>query len=333
MTARDRRQFGYIRKLPSGRFQASYVHRGRRWNGATDDGAPLTFDTRTRAEKYLQREGAAIQAGTWLSPEQRRRAVPESLRCYSESWLKGRRLADRTREGYAAMLRDHIWPALGDVPVSEITPVMVREWHSKLGTGPTMQAHCYGLLRVIMNTAVADDVVPANPCRVRGAGQTKRVKQIRPATLPEIAAIVESVPGRYKLMILLASWCALRFGELAELRRSDVDVRSGVLHVRRGVIRAAGRTVVKDPKSEAGKRDVAIPPHLMPVVREHLREHVAAGRDALLFPARAGGAHEPVSATDGVLPGACEGGPAGLALSRPAAHRGCARSVDRRDPG
>ena len=52
-------------------------------------------------------------------------------------------------------------------------------------------------------------------------------------------------------MVLLAAWCAMRFGELAELRRSDVDVKTGVVHIRRGVIWGdAGRTV-KDPKSRA----------------------------------------------------------------------------------
>ena len=47
--------------------------------------------------------------------------------------------------------------------------------------------------------------------------------------------------------------------------------------------------MVKDPKSEAGKRAVNIPPHLMPAVKDHLAAHVAAGRDALLFPS----AHDP----------------------------------------
>ncbi|MFL6054514.1 MAG: tyrosine-type recombinase/integrase [Actinoallomurus sp.] len=77
----------------------------------------------------------------------------------------------------------------------------------------------------------------------------------------------------------------MRFGELAELRRSDVDVKNGVLRIRRGVTRTKknGRKV-KEPKSDAGKRDVAIPPHLMPLVKAHLGDHVAVGRDALLFP-------------------------------------------------
>jgi integrase len=109
------------------------------------------------------------------------------------------------------------------------------------------------------------------------------VKKIRPATLAELEALVKALPERYRLMALLAAWCALRFGELAELRRSDVDVRNGVLHVRRGVTRTRGGRIVKGPKSEAGRRDVNIPPHLLPMVKTHLQD--VHGRDALLFPA------------------------------------------------
>jgi integrase len=87
----------------------------------------------------------------------------------------------------------------------------------------------------------------------------------------------------------LAAWCALRFGELAELRRADIDVKGGVVRVRRGVVRGADGRVVKDPKSPAGKRPVNIPRDLMPMVAAHLADHVPAARDALLFPATAGG--------------------------------------------
>ena len=66
--------------------------------------------------------------------------------------------------------------------VTAITPAAVRSWHANLKTptAPTMRAHAYGLLRTIMNTAVADDVIAPNPCRVRGAGQSKRARRIQP---------------------------------------------------------------------------------------------------------------------------------------------------------
>ena len=294
----SRRHFGSVRKLPSGRFQARYPGAdGRIYTGRTVEGRPLTFDSRQYADAYLARVYADIQADRWVPPDAARAAAPPLLRSYADAWLASRDLADRTREDYRQILRDHILPAFGDLPVTAVIPAAVREWHAKLRatTGPTMRAHAYGLLRTIMNTAVADEVIAANPCRVRGGGQAKRAKTPRPASLAELETLVKALPDRYRLMALLAAWCALRFGELAELRRSDLDVRSGVIHVRRGVVRISGGRKVKGPKSEAGKRDVAIPPHLIPLVKAHLRDHVAPSREALVFPAASGSHMAPAS--------------------------------------
>jgi integrase len=85
------------------------------------------------------------------------------------------------------------------------------------------------------------------------------------------------MPAKYQLLVLLAAWCGLRFGELAELRRSDVDVVKGAIHVRRGVVRTNAGRVVKGPKSDAGKRTVALPPHLLPVVNGRSRDATRPG--------------------------------------------------------
>ena len=182
------------------------------------------------------------------------------------------------------------------MPLRHITPDLVRDWYAVTAIDtPTLRSHAYGLLRTILGQAVRDEVIRSNPCHIRGAGNTKRVHKIKPATLAELEAIVTAMPARYRAMVLLASWCGLRFGELAELRRTDVDTKIGVIRVRRGVVRAAGETLVKAPKSDAGIRDVAIPPHLLPAVRDHLLRHAAAGRDGLLFPAKGGGHLAPSS--------------------------------------
>jgi integrase len=288
---RSKRYFGSVRTLPSGRVQARYTGPdGQVHTARTPEGRPLTFETKGDAEAWLSLRHSEILRGAWLPPAEPK-AAPVTLRAYGDAWLAGRDLEQTTRDHYAQVLRDHVHPTFGDVPVVAITPAAVREWHAgmKGSTGPTARAHAYGLLRTIMNTAVADEVIAANPCRVRGGGQTKRARKIRPATLAELEALVAATPDRYKLMVLLAAWCALRFGELAELRRRDVDVRNGVVHVRRGVTRTKGSRIVKDPKSDAGRRDVNIPPHLMSMVKAHLREHAQVGRDGLLFPARHGG--------------------------------------------
>ncbi len=292
MITLGKRYFGNVRRLPSGRLQARYTGPdGRTYTG------PVTFDSRQYADAYLARVSGDIQAGRWVSPDAPKAAAPVTFGAYARAWLAGRDLSPGTRLLYSNTLA-HVLPAFGDVALAAITPAAVREWHARLReeTGPTMRAHSYALLRTILGTAVADDVIPVNPCRVRGAGQAKRARTIRAASLGELETLVKALPERYRLMALLAAWCALRFGELAELRRADIDVRNGVVHVRRGVIRAdGGERLVKGPKSEAGKRDVAIPPHLMPAVKAHLSGHVAPSRDALVFPA-AGGGHMAPSA-------------------------------------
>jgi integrase len=109
--------------------------------------------------------------------------------------------------------------------------------------------------------------------------------------------MVAAMPPRYRLMVLLAAWCALRFGELAELRRGDVDLEARLVRVQRGVTRAGGEVFIGDPKGTraAGRRSVSIPPHLMPLLEAHLDEHVGADPEALLFPARHGGNLAPSS--------------------------------------
>ena len=152
-----------------------------------------------------------------------------------------------------------------------------------------MRAHAYGLLRTILGTAASDGRITVNPCVIRGASSARRVHKIRPATLSQLEKLTAAMPDQYQLMILLASWCAMRFGELTELRRKDIDLTTETIRVERAVVRAGGRFQVTTPKSDAGIRDISIPPHLLPVTETHLAEHVGAEQDSLLFPATHGG--------------------------------------------
>ena len=287
--------FGSIRKLPSGRFQARYTGPDEAMHKA-----PFTFDTKKDAEGWLAKVRASILNETWM-PAGAAGSKLLTFGAWSEEWLRNRTLAERTRADYRALLDGHILPTFEKVPLKYVTAEAVDEWYGQTAVEhPTTRAHAYGLLRTILGTAVNRRHITYNPCHIRGAGNAKRVARIEPATLPELEALVGAMPDRYRLMVLLAAWCALRFGELTELRRSDVDTKRGVLKVRRGVVRVDGKTIVKPPKSGAGIRDVNIPPHLMPMVREHLLKYAEADPGAdrkggLLFPARSGGHLAPSS--------------------------------------
>jgi integrase len=283
---KQREPFGRIRKLPSGRYQAGYIGPDLALHNGLS-----TFETLLDARAWLAAERRLMEAGTWVAPRARNSAQqPATLKLFAEAWLKDRQLKPRTVAFYQALLDQKILPELGDLPLKSITSLTVRKWYAGLSAEhPTRKAHAYSLLRTILGSAVTEDLIPSNPCHLRGAGNSRRVHQIKPASLAELERIIAELPDRYGLMVLLASWCALRFGELTELRRYDLDIKAGKIMVRRAVVALHGEMIVSTPKSSAGLRDVAIPPHLMPAVKQHLNEHAEWGRDGLLFPAPQGG--------------------------------------------
>ena len=200
--------------------------------------------------------------------------------------LGQRQLKPRTRAHYRNLLDKHILPTFARTPLRSISPTMVRGWYASLSPDtPTLRAHAYGLVRAILHTAVYDGEISANPAHIRGAGTTTRAVAITPATLDELTTLVAAMPPRRQAMILLAGWCGLRFGEITELRRKDLDLHRGTVHVHRAVTRVDGHYVITTPKSAAGRRDVALPPHLIPALQHHLDQHTAPDPEALVFPA------------------------------------------------
>ncbi|MUL75704.1 site-specific integrase [Mycolicibacterium sp. CBMA 226] len=276
MTAR-RRSFGRIRQERSGRYSAAYIgpdgklHKPGR-----------TYVHETDAEAWLAAERRKIDLGTWGAVE---RSDGVTLRAYAERWIDQRSLRARTKAHYESMLKRLILPDLGDAKIVTITPARVRQWHADLGADhPTRNAHAYALLHAICATAVQDEVLDANPCRVRAAMQTKRKRDVDVLTPAQVDRLAAKMPPHLHASVVMAAWLGLRWGETSELRRKDVSADASVLRVRRAVTYRAGQFIVGEPKTTAGIRDVAVPPHIRPVIKAHLKDHVAAEPDALLFP-------------------------------------------------
>ncbi len=283
----EKRSFGQMARLPSGRIRARYLG-----PDGLRHSAPYTFETKGDAEAWLVDERRLLAAGAWQPPKVRAKAKQNKVtfEIYADAWLHDRDLKPRTRQHYRSLLDRQLFPTFGHLGLTEITPGSVRTWHALSGTAtPTLRAHAYGLMRTILGTAEKDELISRNPCYVRGAGNSVRVHKVKPLTLEELEVVVAAMPEQRQAMTLLAAWCAMRFGELAELRRRDINQTTGTIHVRRAVVRVGGETIVGTPKSDAGTRDIAIPPHLMPLIKQHLKKHVGPGKDALLFPGADGG--------------------------------------------
>jgi integrase len=275
-----RSSFGNVRKLSSGRWQARYTT-----PAGVKAPAPHTFHTKGDAQTWLATVRADMARGAWKPTPTRR---PLTFGEYAEDWLAVRDVKPRTRAHYRTILDRFVLPAFGDVPLDGITPADVRNWYARLETGPTYRSHAYALLRTITRQAAADGHIVSTPCTIPKAGTSRRRVKIRTLEPGEVARLADEMPANLRAMVLIAAWCGLRFGELAELRRKDIDTRRGVIKVRRAVVWVSGRAIVGPQKGEAGARDVAIPPHLVDVLREHIGVHARPGPAGLLFPSAKG---------------------------------------------
>lgn len=269
--------FGSIEKLPSGRLRV-------RWHD--EDGqrrtAGQTFATKADARRFLATVEADKLRGTYRAP----RVVTDTLGAYGARWIEDRpRLKASTRHQYEVDFRLHIEPALGSTVLDQIEPDDVGRWYSRLSDGlraslaesgrdgSATVARSYRLLRAILQTAVDDDILTRNPCRIPGAGDARSPE--RPVlSAQEIGRLADEVPVSYRAFVLVAGFTGLRAGEIAALRLSDLDLRRGsaVLRVNRRFYRVAGTLTVDTPKSEAGARTLPLPAFVADELRAHLAE-------------------------------------------------------------
>jgi integrase len=248
-----------------------------------------TFKTRKEAETFQATEITNQSRGEWVDP----RAGKITLEAFATTWIAERPdLRPRTRDLYAWLLGKHVLPHLGSALVGSLRPSDVRTWHANLlkaGVGSVTVAKAYRLLRTVLGTAVSDGMLTKNPCNIR-AGGIEHSPERPTATVAQVDALADAVGERHRALVLLAAYSGLRLGELLALRRERLDLVSGVVHVTEGEHElVGGRIITGPPKTEAGYRQVAVPPHLFPVLHEHLDRFVGPGADALVFGGEKGG--------------------------------------------
>jgi len=280
----SKRQFGAIRQLPSGRYQARYRDPGAGQLVA----APLTFERKADAARWLSTIEADLARGVWLDP---RPAHGMTVAAWAERWLKSnpdKRPSTVARDRQAL---DQFLLSFGAKPLAAVTPTDARAVIDDLVArqAPATVRRNVASLKAMFNAAVADDLIPRTPIR------SLRLPRIEPKAHPELTAtdllrLVDAVPARYRAVVLLAGVLGLRWGEIAGLQLEDVDLLRRQVHVRRQLAELAGTLSVQETKSDRSNRSLAAPTFVIDALGAHIqRFRTGAGCDEPLFTGSRGG--------------------------------------------
>lgn len=306
------RPFGFVRKLPSGRFQASYVGPdSNRYN------APDTFKTKTDARDWLAVERSSILAKTWVSPveekailakqaEKEAAATLPKFKDYAERHIEvqtnhyGELLRESTKALYKRLLTTKL-KQFHDHTLDEIkTPDITDWWAASTKNGErTSSSKAYKLLSAVMKRAVDESLLSSNPCKVKGAQSAISGRVVTFPTPGQVALIANAINTRYRELVLVKAYSGLRFGEITELRRKDLQKVESIgvngdliacyqITVSRAVTLVGDKHIVAAPKSRAGVRTVEVIEAITPVI-EAVMVSINSDPETLLFPAAEGG--------------------------------------------
>lgn len=252
-------------------------HRMRVCIGYNDDGSPVE----KMVSGNTQRELADRIVWSILNSERRSEFLEKcgltsditdptrkapTFAAYVDQWMntyKVGKLRPKTLKGYNDKIKCHLLPAFGNMLLTDITTDKVQAMlnERKDYSHKTLQ-EVLMLLRQILNSAVSDKLIDANPAADKRIYNPSRVKNEREAlTFDQWLDVVNSLDrleGFDQLYMAIVAFTGMRRGEVLGLRWEDIDLAGNVIHVTRNVTHTSNAPIIGEPKTEKGKRDVPI---------------------------------------------------------------------------
>jgi len=292
-----------------------------RWKDATGSYPQKTFDTKKAADRHRAFVEVEIHEGKGVS-------VPASytvgdlcrdfLKSSHGMQLEGKLArSTHTKEGF--YFRRHIVPALGSVPLRDLSETHVDKWLTGLrggklrGSGPLKPSTIKQLTQALgraLDMAQRRKLIADNLARKVGAWREHRAgrnEPIRTFTVAEARILLASIQHRQlgltaqgndrarpqwtrrseafvRCTVYLAAFCGLRLGEVLALTWEQIDFTGSTIRVRHSL---DAFDTIKAPKTKAGNRDVPMPKMLVDEL-EAWRPHVAPEPRGLIFRTKSG---------------------------------------------
>jgi len=207
---------------------------------------------------------------------------------YLDEWFekKKKSIGDQTQVLYESVIRVHIIPAIGSLPLNKLTPYHIEDLLHKLisdGYAPETVRRIHAIINTSLAAAERLDLVVKNV-----ASKVEKPKLPRRDLVvwePEyVSQFLDKIKNRsrYSIAIYLAVMTGMRQGEILGLRWSDVDLDAGTISIQQ-TLRHDGKKLMSGAKTAGSIRSIAISQATIDLLKEHrkliLMERVELGSD------------------------------------------------------
>lgn len=263
-----------IYKRKDGRWEGRYI-RGRSPSGRAEYGyvyAGSYRECRAKRQKCLDACREAPVAASSLTLNQ----AAERFLADKQDDLKRSTLAR-----YTYVLKHYILPVFGAVLLSQLTANQISEFLRRLqknGLSGKSARDVGVLLKSILRYSAKKLDCPSPGMTVElPAYRRKQIDIFYPDEIQRLAQMIMDEPTTTGIGILLTLNTGLRLGELCALQYKDIDLRNGVVHVRKTVqrIRSGDRTslMVLPPKSNSARRTIPLPGDMAALLQKLVQSH------------------------------------------------------------
>lgn len=253
--------------------------RGRSWQvrvlvGHTRNGKPKyhsrTFRYKKDADAYLTKTVRERQTGTFVAPA--RESLDEYLAGYLESARV--RVRPRTWRSYDDLLRLYVRPALGTVPLSQLSPELIQRTYNDLlarGLAPRTVRYAHAVLSAALRQAVRRGKLARNPAELVDLPRAEN-REMQALSAEQAGRFLDAARGDpWYPFFLLALTSGMRPAELLGLRWQDVNLEAATVSVQRVLVRTggAGPWELAEPKTARSRRVIKLPASVTCTLRAH----------------------------------------------------------------
>jgi integrase len=278
---------GHVRKR--GNKWAVVYDEGRDENGKRIQRWQSGYKTRRDAERGLTEILGRLEQGSYAQPSSK--TVADFLAEWLET-IKGQ-VRPTTLSSYRMLVDKHISPRIGSTPLQKLNAPQLNAMYADMlksgrrngkgGLSVRTVRYAHTVVRKALSDAVGWNLITRNvadaaqpPKKQKTTKETWGAEQLR-------TFLTQVREDRLFAAWQLAALTGMRRGEVLGLSWADIDLDASRLAVRRSLISSDYEIKVSEPKTEKGRRVVALDPAMVAALRDHqgrqLLERAAMGGD------------------------------------------------------